>query len=153
MLWRFTPLKNAFSPITEKSPFIILLTKSSALCFVLSSLALISIVIRDKTEHVFNDKRVSAHKTPYLPKIGNRLFAPLSFLIRTPSTPILYVLFSCKYGFATMYSVGRLYASGTPPQPPVKAYKSPFTLVTNTLPLVCKSVSSSTCGIVSGSPV
>ena len=76
--------------------------KSSALCFVLSSLALISIVMRDKTEQVFNDKRVSEHKTPYLPKIGNRLFAPLSFLISTPSTSILNVLFRFKYGFATM---------------------------------------------------
>ena len=59
----FTPLKKAFSPIIENSPSCILRKNSSALCFVLSSLALISIVIRVNTLAVFNEISPSVYKT------------------------------------------------------------------------------------------
>ena len=60
---RFTPLKNAFSPMIEKSPSCILSKNSSALCFVLSSPALISIVIRVKMLAVFNEISPSVYNT------------------------------------------------------------------------------------------
>ena len=74
-----TPLKKEFSPITENSPAKILSIKSSADCFVLSSLADISMVIRVKTVPIFSEIIPSVNNTAYFPIKGNRLLPLVSF--------------------------------------------------------------------------
>ena len=136
----------------EKSPSIIFRKNSSALCRVLSSDALISIVIRVKTLAVFSEISPSVYRTAYLPSNGKRLSPFGSFSISTPSVCMVYVLFSFKAGFATVYKVGLPYASVSPPLPPCKAYRVFSTCVTNTSPPVCNIRSNSLAGMLSGKP-
>ena len=146
------PFIMALSVMTPCSPLNNFFRNRVALSAVLSSVAEMMNCARLFTSASNIVMSFSLMRVQYRLNNGSKPIIIASLRITTQSSLMVKLPLKFKAGFATVASVGIPYTSGSPPKPPLKAYSSPLTFAQIANPFIINSFSSSTCGIVSGSP-